>query len=172
MPPVALSLPKKPLVDTNILFDFLLWRFSVENGMNVERLPLGPLRPTPLREPLLWYLDRAKPIQTSPHVIAEIHGLLKSRAGWKGVRLESFWGFAQAELVRLGLEEDLVKVTEMESETLRSLGPTDTAIVVLAAKLGSVVFTEDGELRGWCAKQEIGLLNCSDGLALWQVHTA
>ena len=168
MPPIMPSFPRNPLVDTNILFDFLLWKFSTKTKAPVDLSVLVRLGSVSLREPLRWYFDLARPLQTSPHVIAEIHGLAKSKAHLRGPVLESFWSFAQGELIRLRLQEELVKVTEMERETLRLFGPTDTSLLALAAKPGSVVLTEDGELRGRCAKQEIKVLTCSDVLDLWQ----
>ncbi len=171
MPPIASSLPKNPLVDTNILFGFLLWRFSAETGIAIDPSALGPLRSEPLRETLRWYLHRAKPIQTSPHVIAEIHGLAKSRAHLRGPKLESFWGCAQEELLSLGLEEHLVRVIEMEREDLRLFGPTDTSILTLAGARRGVVLTEDGKLRSRCVKQEVGVLTCNEVLAHWQDET-
>jgi rRNA-processing protein FCF1 len=172
MPPKAPSVPGKPLLDTNVLFGFLLWQFSTKTQTEVDRSALGPLRPEPLREPMRWYFDVAKPLQTCPHVIAEIHGLARSRAGLHGPVLQSFWSFAQVELSRLGLREELVKVTEMEGETLRLFGPTDTALLALAAKPGGLVLTDDHELMGRCAKQEIPVLRCSDVLDMWQRMTA
>ncbi len=170
MPATAFSIRKRPrpLVDTSLLFPFLVWRFSEIEGIRLDTPLLAPITSDHLRKALLWYLDIGKPIQTSPHVIAEIHGLLKSRARWKGARLESFWEFAKGELSRLGLQEMIVTVAEMELKTLRALGPTDAAILALGKRAGTVVLAEDGPLRAECARQEISVLSCSAVFAEWQ----
>jgi hypothetical protein len=75
---------------------------------------------------LYWYLDKAKPIHTSPHVIAEIHGLLQARADWHGPRLSAFWRFAQGELTRLMLDEHLIKLVKMHPRIWLNLAPLMT----------------------------------------------
>jgi len=171
MPATALFVRRKPLIYTDVLFAFVLWRFSIKfPKIHFKPSALGPLQSVHLREPLLWYFKRVKPLQTSPHVIAEMHGwaMSRSKAGLRRPALGYFWRLAQEELTRLGLEEGLIRVTDMELETLRSFGPIETAILTLAKRQGTVVLTEDGRLRGECAHQEISVLSCSDVLAEWQ----
>jgi len=169
MPATALSLPRRPLVYTDVLFGFVLWQFSIKfPEIQFKRSALGPLQSGLLGKPLLWYFKLAKPLQTSPHVIAEIHGWAMSRAHLYRPALGYFWSLAHEELIRFGLEEELIRFAEMKLETLRSFGPTETAILALAKRPGGVVLTEDGRLRGECAHQEISVLSCSDVLAEWQ----
>ncbi len=92
------ALPRNPLVDANLLLDYLAWRFSAQAIRPFPEPDLRHLSNPNLKEAFSWYLELAKPIRTSPHVIAEIQGLAKSRLGWYGERLEYFWRFAQQEL--------------------------------------------------------------------------
>jgi tetrahydromethanopterin S-methyltransferase subunit H len=161
------------LIDTSLLFPFLIWQFSQFAHISVDHSVLAPITSVHLQEALRWYLDFAKPIRTSPHVIAEIHGLVKSRAKWKGARVGDFWRFAHDKLSSLGLQEELVRVEDMEVEALAEFGPTDASILTLAnltlaKKRRTVVLTEDPHLRGKCALQEISVLSCWDVLAEWQ----
>lgn len=164
---MPLPVRKKPLVDAGLLFPFLVWRFSEFASISVGASELAPITSEHSRAAFLWYLDLAKPIGTSPHVIAEIHGLVKSRLKWKGNRLESFWKYAQKELSRLGLQEELVKVTEMEPKALGGFGPTDAAILALAKMWNAIVLTADRRLRSECAGQEISVLSYSEVLDKW-----
>jgi hypothetical protein len=166
------SLPKAPFVDTNLLFDYLVWRFSAQADPPIPEPSLQRLSTPDLKEAFRWYLNLAKPIQTSPHVIAEIQGLAKSRLDWYGERLASFWRFAQGELARLRLQEQLIRIVEMDPDDLPSFGPTDTSLLALAARTDSLMLTDEGELRGRCDRRQIRAWGSSEILAEWQDHVA
>ncbi len=169
MPLAFSSLSKSPVVDTNILFDFLVWRFHKETQTALHQSLLHHLSGKPLPE-LSWYLDLAKPVQTSFHVIAEIYGLTKKKPDWTVATRGLFWKFAREELSVMELGEHPVKIAEMHPEDLALLGPSDTSILILAIRLKAVVLTEDGNLRDRCAKREIEVLNYGKVLELWTKH--
>jgi rRNA-processing protein FCF1 len=158
IPPTLSSLPKSPIVDTNVLFDFLVWRFHTETHTDIHPSLLHHLSSKHL-EALVWYFNAAKPMQTAFHVIAELHGLTKKKPDWTGPTRESFWRFARRELSGMELGEHAVTIVEMDPEDLAQLGPTDASIVVLAIRLDAVVLTEDGRLRERCSGKEIRVLN-------------
>ena len=121
MPPSDLAHPpRNPLVDANILYEYLLWRFLSSRRLPVEEELFNYLTSLHLRDALRWYLEFAKPVRTSPHVIAEVHGLLQSRARWHGSKLSDFWGFTQGELTRLGTLEEFQPIVKMNRDDLRS----------------------------------------------------
>lgn len=93
-----------------------------------------------------------------------------SKAGLYKPALESFWSVAQEELMRFGIEEELIRVAEMQFEMLRSFGPIETSILVLAKRLGAVVLTDDSRLRNECGRHEIRVLSCGEVLATWQQY--
>jgi hypothetical protein len=165
-------LPKSPLVDANLLFDYLAWRFSAQADPPIQEPNLQRLSNPELKKAFGWYLDLAKPIQTSPHVIAEIQGLAKSRLGWHGERLASFWRFAQRELARLRLQEDLIRIVDMDRNDLPPFGPTDTSLLALAARSDSLVLTDEGGLRGRCYEKQIKVWGSYEILAEWQTRVA
>jgi rRNA-processing protein FCF1 len=162
------ELPPGPVVDTNILFDFLLWRFCMDAGTRLPTCLDDTFAAETSRRALQWYFEGANPIHTSPHVIAEIHGLIKARAGWREPRVSEFWQYAQAELVRLRLSEHLVELVNMNREDLGKFGPTDDSILELATHTGRVVITEDGALRGRLTEGEIRVLSRWEIFAHWQ----
>jgi hypothetical protein len=92
MPPIFARLLKSPIVDTNILFDFLVWRFHTETQTRIHPSLLDYISSKPMHE-LKWYLDAAKPIRTAFHVVAELHGLTKKRT-----QKEPEWTSATREL--------------------------------------------------------------------------
>jgi rRNA-processing protein FCF1 len=168
MPSALITLPINPVIDSNVLLDFLAWRFCVETKTPFpERMPDTSAENDTMRA-LDWYLDKAKPIHTSPHVIAEIHGLVQARFGWHGLRLSAFWRFAQEELTRLMLDEHLIKLVKMRPEDLAEFGPTDDSILELAAQTGGAVVTGEGDLRGRLTKDQIRVLDRYEILAVWQ----
>jgi hypothetical protein len=165
-------LPKAPFVDTNLLFDYLVWRFWAQASPSIPEPTLGRLSTPDMKEAFRWYLDLVKPIQTSPHVIAEIHGLAKARLKWDGETLASFWSFAQRELARLRLQEDLIRIVEMDPDDLPSFGPTDTSLLALAARSEGLLLTDDGGLRDRCDEKQIRAWGSYEILAEWQTRVA
>jgi rRNA-processing protein FCF1 len=172
MPSALLELPRNPVIDSNVLFDFLVWRFCIATKIRFPTCFNDNSAATDMIRALQWYFDRAKPIRTSPHVIAEIHGLAKARAEWAGPRLSEFWRFAHGELNRLSLDEHLVKLVKMRLDILEEFGPIDDSIFELATMTSAAVVTEDGRLRGRLSKEQIRVFRRDEIFAIWQEHTA
>jgi len=172
MPPGSIEIFRNPVIDTSVLFDFLVWRFCVETKTAFPGCISDSAAEKDTLRALHWYLDQVKPILTSPHVIAEIHGLVQSRAGWRGARLSDFWLIAQEELRRLSLDERSIKLVNMNSENLAAFGPTDDSILQIAVQKHGTVVTGDHGLRGRLKEKQIGILDRYEILALWQEHNA
>lgn len=165
------EIPRYPIVDTGPLFDFLLWQFSDSFRMSNLSSKLRYLTNDFYRKSVRWYFTVAKPITTCPEVIAEIHRHAKEKL--RDRNLGSFWKFTQKELSELGLSEKLVELVQMDSDTLSSFGPTDTALIHIASlspNLSQPVFTEDGELAGQCRKKQLSVLRIDDVLSIWQQY--
>jgi rRNA-processing protein FCF1 len=172
MPSALNDLLMNPVIDSNVLFDFLLWRYCVETRTPFPECLSDTSAAIDTMWAVDWYLDEAKPIQTSPHVIAEINGLLQARADWHGPRLSAFWRFAQEALTRLMLDEHLIKLVKMHPQDLVEFGPTDDSILEIAVHTGHVVVTGEGDLRGRLTKDQIRVLDRYEILALWQDRNA
>lgn len=165
------NIPRKPIVDTGPLFDFLLWRFSVDFKIQNLSSELRFLTNDPYKKSVQWYLGEAKPITTCPEVIAEIHRHAEQKL--RQPHLGSFWKFAQQELTQLGLNEKLVELVQMNGDILSFLGPTDTALLQIAdaaPNSSQRVFTEDGDLIGQCRKKGVSVLRISKVLSIWQQY--
>jgi len=169
------NIAKTPIIDTNLLFEFLVWRFFEEipedEAVSASTRPFSfqYLSSDELRVAFQWYVSRAKPIETSPHVIAEIHGLaLGSKAHLRAPRLAAFWSFAKEELAQLGMEEHFVRVAEMDTNHVQVVGPTDTSLLQRAQQSGRTLLTGDRELRGRCIEHRVKVIDCWDVLACWQ----
>jgi hypothetical protein len=161
-----------PFVDTGVLFDFLVWRFCKETETSFPGCLPDNSAMIDCMKALHWYFDRHKPIHTSPHVIAEIHGLVKARAKWKEPRVSTFWQFAQEELARFRLEEHLVELAKMNREDLGAFGPTDVSVLELAVQEGRTVILEDGALSRRLTQEQIRVLTRWDVLMVWNESTA
>ncbi len=172
MRPALPEPPEHPIVDTTVLFDFLLLRFCFETKTLLPGCIPDNSTMTDSMEALRWYFGKHKPIHTSPHIIAEIHGLLKARAKWKEPRVSTFWKFAQEELARFQLEEHLVELAGMNREDLGAYGPSDVSIVEIAVREGYNVIAEDGALNRRLAQEQIRVLTRWDILKVWQESSA
>ena len=162
------SIPRNPIVNTDVLFDFLLWQFSVSFKMPTLLFKLRYLTYDFYRESVQWYFTFAKPIITCLEVIAEIHGHAEGML--RGHKLGNFWSLAKEQLTELGLNEKLVELIQMDGDTLSSLGPTDTALLHLSHQIRQPVLTEDGKLATKCRSWELPVLSVTDILAYWQQY--
>lgn len=163
------SIPRHPIVDTGLLFDFLLWQFSDSFRIPTLLSKLRYLTNDFYRKSVRWYFTNAKPVTTCPEVVAEIHHHAESI--WRGSYLGDFWRFAQKELIELGLNEEMVKLVQMDADTLSSFGPTDTALLRIASlspNFSQPIFIADGRLAGQCRKKELNVLGIADVLSIWQ----
>jgi hypothetical protein len=86
--------------------------------------------------------------------------------------LESFWRFAQTELARLRLQEQLIGIVEMNAEDLPRSGPTDTSLLTIASRSQCLVVTDEGDLRGRCDRDQIEVRGSYEILAEWQNRVA
>lgn len=168
MAPLPSELPHGPVVDTNIFFDFLLWRFCTDRAIRLPTCLEDTFAAESSRRALQWYLERATPLHTSPHVIAEIHGLIKARAKWREPRIAEFWLYAQAELDRLRVVEHLIQLVSMNRDDLVRFGPTDDSILEIAVRTDSAVITDDLALRERLTLEQIPGLTRWEILAHWQ----
>lgn len=136
-----------------------------------------------LYDPLLRkaFLDRfsrdIRPIRTTAHAIAEIHGLAKakSRLALRSQHLGMFWRHSFDFLLAKDLEESLVRLIALkdQSDVVCEIGPSDTAIIHLAHKMGGVLLTTDSRLVGnststscWRMSSRTALLYLVDWLSL------
>lgn len=69
MPSLLIDLPINPVIDSNVLLDFLLWRFCVKTRTPSPGCLSDTAAENDTMRALDWYLDQAKPIHTSPHVM-------------------------------------------------------------------------------------------------------
>jgi len=162
------SIPRNPIVNTDVLFDFLLWQFSVSFKMPTLSSKLRYLINDFYRESVRWYFAFAKPIATCPEVIAEIHG--HAEGVLRGHKLGNFWSLAKEQLTELRLNEKLVELIQMDGDILSSLGPTDTALLHLSRQIRQPVLTADGKLANKCRSWELPVLSITEILAYWQQH--
>lgn len=170
MAKISTEVEKNPIIDSTLLFEFLLWRFYEEISADGEKPAVRPaysyqyLPDALTRRAFLWYVSKAKPIETSPHVVAEIHGLAKSRVGMVQPRLGIFWKFAQGELAELRLEERFVPLNEMPVNDLQFFGPADTSLLQRARTSGKTLLTGEGEIG---KAKDVRVLTSWDVLGLW-----
>ena len=124
---------------------------------------LDLLRSRPLRA-LQWYLSVAKPVHTSPQVIAEVYWLTK-RSGRKfrdPAALDPFWKLARQEFEQLKLEEHSVTLEQTDFSEFLRYGPADSSVLQLALRRRAAVLACDGPLRDRCEEREITVLGYSE----------
>lgn len=150
---------EKIVVDTGVLFTALVLNFvrmiqvPKEKRQAILERAVAPylLRDSNLREAFLRrFLQEIRPLRTTAHTIAEIHGLAKtkSRLALHSADLATFWRYSIDFLLATHLDESLVRLTELKDlkEIVCELGPSDTAIIHLAHIEGAVLLTTDAKL--------------------------
>lgn len=159
-------LSNKIVVDTGVLLTALVLNFvrliQVPRQKQQEILDRG-INPYLRHDQNLRmaYLTRfssdIRPLRTTPYVIAEIHGLAKSRLKLYSQDLSSFWRYSIDFLLAKDLDESLVRLVDLKnlSEVVCEIGPSDTAIIHLAHREGSVLLTTDGRLLGRAREQNV-----------------
>lgn len=163
---------RKVVVDTGALLTALVLNFvrmiqaprhKQEEILNKAIAPY--LRQNPgLRNAYLARFSREiRPLRTTPHVIAEIHGLAKakSRLNLHSQDLSSFWRHSIDFLLANNLDEALVRLIDLKdlSELVCEIGPSDTAIIHLAHIEGALLLTTDGRLLGRARAQGVVVMS-------------
>ncbi|MEW6685161.1 MAG: hypothetical protein AB1393_03015 [Candidatus Edwardsbacteria bacterium] len=154
--------PRCPIVDTGPLFDFLIWEYAKHFTKLSLLSSTSCIKNETEWKAIQWYFGYAKPIFTSPGVIAEITGLLKSRMKFSDIEIGSFWLFAKQPLIQLGLDEELIKFKDMEVHLIQQFFPTDTSLIKIAQQHQLHIFTADGKLSSFCRKNNISVLEIHD----------
>ena len=149
------------MVDTGPLFDFLLWKYSVRFKQEDKFIPkLQCLNTSDLIVSMEWFLEKAKPILTSPGVIAEVHR--HAQGHLKGASLGDFWKIAQEILQALGLQEQLCQFSELDEEELTKFYPVDTSLIEITRRENRVLLTSDMKLEGYCRTNRISVLSTGE----------
>ena len=157
---IQVELVRHPLVDTNILFDYLLYRYSARMGVQCQLLFLGnPIH----QKSVTWYFKAAKPIKSTSHVIQEIH----RHACINHIDLRDFWTTAREELIELDFDEQFRELLQMDVSGLNEFGPADAGLMQSAGP-DKYLFTEDRNLALECARKSIPLIRLYQAQAWWE----
>lgn len=159
-------LSKKIVVDTGALLTALVLNFvrmiqvPRQKQQEIIHRGIGPYirEDSSLQQSYLARFSRdIRPLGTTPYVIAEIHGLAKSRLKLHSQDLSSFWRHSIDFLRARNLDESLVGLIDLMdlTDVICDIGPTDTAIIHLAHKEGAVLLTADGRLLGRAREQNV-----------------
>jgi hypothetical protein len=110
---------------------------------------------------LARFSNDIRPLRTTPYAIAEIHGLAKSRLQLHSQALSGFWRHSINFLLAKDLDESLVRLIDLKdlSDVVCEIGPSDTAIIHLAHREGSVLLTSDGRLSGRARDQNVTVMS-------------
>lgn len=160
------------ILDTGPLFDFLLLRFSEEASRERLREDLEYLKTDLYRRHFKEFMMRQKPFLTTPGVIAEIQGLSRRLPSLTRVDEGSFWTLARKEFRELGIDEEIIRLGEMQEEDLANYGPVDASLLELARrKQGEhrrvAVLIGDERLWHRCQKQQIPVRWIHEILSGW-----
>lgn len=152
----------KAVLDTSTLFNALVLHLvekSPESHRKViletSALSLYLADSTSRQEAFLQLFRSIPTILTTPHVIAEVNGLLK-KGQVKGERHRAFWTHGMELLNAKALDErSSLRLLDMFidgalKEGVCTIGPVDTALIELARNEGCALLTDDKTL-GWRA---------------------
>ena len=111
------------------------------------------------------YLSRfskeIRPLRTTAHVIAEIHGRARSRLALHGEDLCSFWRHSFDFMLGKDLDESLVKLIDLResNKVVCEIGVIDAAIIHLTHKEGGVLLSTDHHLMGRAQEQGVAVIS-------------
>ena len=138
------------LLDSGPVFAFLVSRLS----RTLARDPWQEVSwPLSADRAFLRFLGRpgGRPVLLPPGALVEIHHLARSRRR-VGSRpseiLQTFWDHAPGELIALGVNEEVVRIAELQVHRLQAFGPVDASLFGLAERWkGAVLVSSDAVLR-------------------------
>jgi rRNA-processing protein FCF1 len=143
----------KAVIDTGPLFSVLVINYDLRLA-ELGRSPrftselADELRGLAAQRRLLALLSSIRDKLTTPHVIAELGGLGKSRLKLYGADRIAFWRTSIDLLIQWQIDERLVRLLDLAAEKsfqacLPDIGTTDTALIQLALQHECVLITED-----------------------------
>lgn len=155
---------RKAVVDTGPLFDFLTLAYSdsCSPAKRIRVLQSNDFPPvliiSSLRQGNLLNLFQAiRTVLITPHVVAELQGLLKLT----GKDFIGFWHHSlQLLSQKNGDERLLLTLAQMQAaeslrQSLYTIGPTDTALIHLAKVEGCRLLTKDRDLMGRALREGV-----------------
>ncbi len=145
------------ILDTGPLFDFLLLRFSEETGRVGLENDLNYLKTDLDAQRFRGFVTGHQIVLTTPGVVAEIQRHQRRHLPGDQGR---FWRLARGQFHELRIDEEAVRLGEMEEGDLSNQGPVDASLLQLARRrLGQyrrvAVLTADRPLWERCRNQQI-----------------
>lgn len=163
-------MPRTYLLDTGPVFDYVLARFSEDTGRSDLLNDVRFLNTSARLAAFKRFLLDHSPSITVGSVVAEVNHVfrrhrqeakkLKKSHGLKKADGAPFWRLLTAEYVALTINEELLRVVELNVDVLDTLGPTDSAVVTLALRYLSqhrdvAVLTGDRRLYRRCRSMQV-----------------
>lgn len=93
---------------------------------------------------------------TSASVVVELNGWIQRTRPKRGH--PGLWELVYEEFRKMGMEEDVVKLLDMELDLVAKFGPTDVSLLEIARRnltQRPVILTVDGALHAKCKKEQI-----------------
>ena len=145
-----MSIIPRAVVDTGPLYSILVLKYSITLSPRAAAAMIPKsriseyLREAGLQRAMVYLFDGMQTILTSSHVIGELQGL----QNLQGDSQRAFWLFAMNWLSSKGLDERLLRLLDLNAETrsqsaVCEIGPTDTGLLELAFREGTVLLTDD-----------------------------
>lgn len=152
----------KAVVDTSTLFNALVLTLVEKSAephrkviLEASALSTYLANSASRQKAFLQFFRSIPTILTTPHVIAEVNGLLK-KGQVKGARHRAFWTHAMEFMNAKALDErHSLRLLDMFidgalKERVCEIGPVDTTLIDLARNEGCALLTDDQTL-GWRA---------------------
>ena len=93
---------------------------------------------------------------TSASVVVELYGRIQRTQPKKGH--PDLWELVYEEFRRMSMDEDIVKLLDMELDLVAKFGPTDVSLLEIARRnmtQAPVILTVDREFHARCKKEEV-----------------
>jgi hypothetical protein len=143
------------IVDTGPIWELVLYRAVKELSFASLGRDLKHFVSSEAYENCGSFLSSFKKRTTSAAVVAELY--LKIR-GTQQNGHPQLWNLVYEEFRSMSMDEDVVKLLDMQADLVAKYGPTDVSLIEIARQnldQKPVILTLDGRLRDACLKAQI-----------------
>ena len=150
------------IMDTGPIWELVLYRAVKELGFANLRRDLRYFVSLEAYENCGSFLSAFGKKTTSASVVAELYGRIR---GTEQKGHPQLWELVYEEFRNMRMDEDIVRLLDMEPSLVAKCGPTDISLIEIARRYANqkpVILKLDGQLHAECTKAQIGSYSLSE----------
>jgi rRNA-processing protein FCF1 len=155
------------LLDTGPLRELVTYRVVYDLNLIHLRGELLFLQQSTQYRRFSVFLSRYSEKSTTSSVVAELYRWIRDNKQ----QISPLWKLTYDEFKKMGMEEEVVKLLEMQRDLVAQCGPTDAGLLSLAQKYAAsnpTVVTIDRELWSECKKAKVDTIHVDEIMNPWK----